>query len=106
MRSAVDLEASTEKHPVTPGAVQPTWELLGDLLLELEQPAAALDAYRESLRTWPGRFNSVAGAARAARANGDEESAAAYYRELLELAQPESGERPALSEARSYLSAG
>src|SRR6185295_15920266 len=38
MRSAADLEDSTEKHPVTPGAVLPARELLGDLLLELNRP--------------------------------------------------------------------
>src|SRR5688572_26323434 len=35
MRESADLEASTEKHPVTPGALLPSRELLGDLLLEL-----------------------------------------------------------------------
>jgi tetratricopeptide (TPR) repeat protein len=65
MRSAVRLEASTEKHPVTPGSLAPASELLGDLLMELDQPGAALEAYRASLRTWPGRRNSLEGAAHA-----------------------------------------
>jgi hypothetical protein len=32
---AADLEASKDKHPVTPGGIVPARELLGDLLLEL-----------------------------------------------------------------------
>ena len=37
MRSAADLEDSTDKHPVTPGSVLPAREQLADLLLELKQ---------------------------------------------------------------------
>ena len=33
MRSAADLEASTDKNPITPGAIVPTRELLGEMLL-------------------------------------------------------------------------
>ena len=40
MRSAADLEATTEKHPVTPGPI--SWRsLLGDMLIE-HQPGQAL----------------------------------------------------------------
>jgi tetratricopeptide (TPR) repeat protein len=60
-REAVALEATTQKHPVTPGALYPSQEALGDLLLELERPEEALSAYEGSLATWPGRFNSLAG---------------------------------------------
>src|SRR5687768_17920128 len=34
MRAAAELEASTEKHPVTPGAIVPARELLAEMLLE------------------------------------------------------------------------
>ena len=40
MRSAADLENSMEKHPITPGAVLPAIELLGDLLSRLREFAA------------------------------------------------------------------
>ena len=36
MRAAADLDDATEKHPVTPGAILPAREQLGELLLELE----------------------------------------------------------------------
>ncbi len=84
MRSAAELEATTEKHAITPGALQPAYELLGDLLLELGRPAEALEAYKTSLEKWPRRFNSLAGAARAAA--DDPETAKAYCDELVEMA--------------------
>ena len=40
MRAAADLEDKNEKSIVTPGRVIPARELLGDMLLELKQPAA------------------------------------------------------------------
>src|SRR5262249_47524222 len=35
MRQSADREDATEKHPVTPGALFPAREMLGDMLLEL-----------------------------------------------------------------------
>ncbi len=84
MRSAGELEATVEKHPVTPGALLPPYEALGDLLLTLDRPAEALAAYQQSNRTWPQRYNTLEGAARAADASGDNESAALWSRRLLE----------------------
>ena len=46
MRAAADLEDTTEKHPVTPGAIVPARELLGELLLELREPAASSERVR------------------------------------------------------------
>lgn len=102
-REAVALEATTQKHPVTPGALYPSQEALGDLLLELERPEEALSAYEGSLATWPGRFNSLAGAARAARATGLDDQAREHYAALLEIASGPDAGRPALFEARQFL---
>ena len=103
MVEASELEASTPKHPVTPGPTLPADELLGDLLMEQEQPAAALVAYQRAMERYPRRFNSLLGAARAARALGDESLARTFYQELLEVA--DGGTRqPALKEAQSYVS--
>jgi tetratricopeptide (TPR) repeat protein len=102
MREAAELESSTPKHPVTPGPTLPAYELMGDLLMEQENPADAVDSYRRSLELYPKRFNSLFGAAQAARALGDESVARAYYQELLEVA--DGGTRqPALQEAQSYV---
>ena len=102
MREAAELEASTPKHAVTPGPTLPAYELLGDLLMEQKQPAEALAAYTRSLELHPKRFNGLLGAARAARALGDESLARTFYRELLEVAA--GGTRqPALNEAAKYV---
>jgi hypothetical protein len=86
MRSAAELEATVEKHPVTPGALLPPNEALGDLLMALDRPAEALRAYQASDEIWPGRFNTLLGAARAAMAAGDETAARELYGQLVEIA--------------------
>jgi hypothetical protein len=63
MKLAADMEDSTEKHPVTPGEVLPARELLGDMLLELNENKDALEAYKIVLKKNPNRFNSIRGAA-------------------------------------------
>ena len=50
MRSAAEHEDRTDKHNVTPGVILPAREMLGDMLLELKQPAEALVAF-ESTRS-------------------------------------------------------
>lgn len=42
MRTAADREDATEKHPVTPDPIIPARELLGDMLLVMNQPQPAL----------------------------------------------------------------
>lgn len=101
MRSAADLEVSTPKPPVTPGPTLPGFELLGELLLEHGAPERALEAFDQSLELSPGRFNSLLGAARAARALGDVQSAREYYAMLIETSIAGST-RPALAEARAF----
>lgn len=86
MRSAGELEASVEKHPVTPGALLPPYEALGDLLAALDRPLEALIAYGSSDHTWPQRYNTLSGAALAAEAAGDEESAELWVRRLQQTA--------------------
>jgi tetratricopeptide (TPR) repeat protein len=101
MQEAAELEASTPKHAVTPSPTLPAHEQLGDLLMEQQQPAPALASYRRSMELYPKRFNSLLGAARAARALGDAPLARTFYEELLQVA--DGGTRqPALTEARRY----
>jgi Tfp pilus assembly protein PilF len=79
MRSAADLEDSMDKSPVTPGAIVPVREMLGELLLETNHPAEALSEYEKSLTQSPNRLNALTGAARAAQLAGDRTKAATYY---------------------------
>lgn len=83
MKSAADLEETIEKHPVTPGALQPPYEALGDLLLELNRPDEALDAYEDSDEIWPGRLNTLMGAAISARLTGENQKARVHIARLL-----------------------
>jgi tetratricopeptide (TPR) repeat protein len=103
MRSAADHEDNTEKHAVTPGVILPAREMLGDMLLELKHPAEALAAFETTLRTTPNRFNSLSGAARAAKYAGDREKAKTYYAKLLSICAHADGDRPELEEARTLL---
>jgi len=82
-RSAAEMEGSVEKHPVTPGALQPPWEALGDLYMDLGHPAEALSAYETSDDIWPGRLNTLMGAALAAKLNGESQRARNYFEKLL-----------------------
>ena len=71
MRDAAEREDATEKSAVTPGPIAPARELLGEMLLELNQPAAALKEFERTLKIEPRRFRTVAGAAKAATASGN-----------------------------------
>lgn len=102
MQQAADLEAATPKHAVTPAPTLPASELLGDLLREQGRPVQALAAYERSIALYPQRFNSLLGAARAARAAGDAPRARDYYQRLLALAGGGT-RRPPIDEARSFL---
>jgi hypothetical protein len=103
MREAADLEDSTEKHPVTPAPVVPARELLGEMLLDLNQPAQALVAFEASAAREPNRFNGLYGAARAAELSGDTAKARALYTRLVALCDRADGERPELHQAKTAL---
>ncbi|HET9470753.1 MAG TPA: hypothetical protein VFO24_06580, partial [Usitatibacter sp.] len=82
MRSAVELEASTEKHNITPGPIVTARELYGDMLMEAGQPAPAAQAYEASLRVAPNRLKSLYGAGKAFERAGDRDKAKSYYTKL------------------------
>jgi hypothetical protein len=103
MREGADLESASDKHPVSPGYVAPALELLGDMLMEMNQPAQALPAYEDSSKREPNRFRTLAGAARAPEQTGDRVKAKAYYAELTKLAAKSDGGRPELKRAKNYL---
>ena len=103
MRSAADHEDKTDKDNVTPGVILPARELLGEMLLEIKQPAPAMAEFEATLRTAPNRFNALSGAARAAKLSGDNEKAKTYYAKLLALCGHADGDRPELQDARSLL---
>ncbi|MDQ3261653.1 MAG: hypothetical protein M3Q00_12885, partial [Pseudomonadota bacterium] len=101
MRAAVELEGSTDKHPVTPGPLTPTREQLADMLLALGKPAEALIEYEQVHATEPNRLRAIYGAARAAEANGDQEKSRNYDRQLLKLTAKSDSDRPEILRAKN-----
>ncbi|HWZ70224.1 MAG TPA: hypothetical protein VN326_01945 [Casimicrobiaceae bacterium] len=102
MRAAADLEDKNEKHIVTPGRIVPARELLGEMLLEVKQPDAALKEFEASQRREPNRFRNYLGSARAAEMAGDRAKAAGYYQKLLALAKDADTARPELVSAKKF----
>jgi len=103
MRSAAELEESMDKHAVTPGAVLPAREMLGELLSVHGQAQAALAEYQAVLKVAPNRFNALYGAASAAESAGNSAVANQYFHKLTEVAVGE--ERPELVTARKKVAA-
>ncbi|HEU5285449.1 MAG TPA: hypothetical protein VFU20_02930 [Sphingomicrobium sp.] len=103
MRSAADLDDATEKHPVTPGAILPAREQLGELLLELGRPAEAQAEFEASLKRAPRRLAGLYGAARSAKLAGNAAAARRHYGELVKLTQASDGGRAEVQEARSFV---
>ncbi len=103
MRSAADLEDTTDKHPVTPGPIVSARELLGELLAELGQPAEAMKEFEISLRAAPNRFNGVYGAAHAAELAGNRQKAQVYYEKLVMLCAAADNTRVELQQAKAFL---
>jgi predicted Zn-dependent protease len=65
MLEAADEEDAVEKRPVTPGAIIPAREQLGDLFLELNRPKEALSEFERALTMTPQRRAAVIGRDRA-----------------------------------------
>ena len=101
MRGAADADDALEKHPVTPGAILPAREQLGELLLELGRPAEALSEFEASLKRAPRRLAGIFGAARAARLAKNDAKTRAYYSQLVELTKDGEASRAEIKEARS-----
>jgi len=102
MRETADLEDKTEEHIMMPGRVIPVREMLGELLLELDQPAMALAAFEQSLQNDPNRFRNTYGAARAAERAGDLPKARMHYARLLAQAG-QGAARSEIDQARAFV---
>jgi len=103
MQESADMESRTAKHPVTPGEVLPASELLGDMLLAMDKPQEALNAYEVNLKGHPNRFNGIYGAAIASQMLADKQNATMYFEMLLALDASSTSQRPELDEARTYM---
>lgn len=103
MRAAAEAEEASDKHPVTPGNIVPSRELLGEMLLTLKQPAQAFAEFERSLKRDPNRFRGTYGAARAAEVSGNRQAARDYYAKLQSLTAHRDSERRELVHAKALL---
>jgi tetratricopeptide (TPR) repeat protein len=103
MRAAADGEDGSIKHVAMENRLYPLRGLLGELLLEVGQPAVALTEYEAALNANPNRYRAFWGAARAADAAGDRARATAYYAKLVELSKNADTERREIREAKAFL---
>jgi hypothetical protein len=87
MKSAAELEDGTEKSAVTPGPLAPARELLGEMLLQINQPAQALEQFEATLKREPNRFRALYGAGRAAQLTGDDQTSRGYFRALQKVCE-------------------
>jgi tetratricopeptide (TPR) repeat protein len=103
MRAAAQLEDASEKHVAMENRLWPMRELLGEMLLQLNEPAQALKEFEASFKVAPNRFRGYYGAAKAAERLGDQKKARNYYEKLVELCKQGDAERPELVEAKAFL---
>jgi len=83
----------------------PAHEMLGDMLLDMKRPDAALPEFEAELKVSPNRFNSVYGAAQAAEMAKLQDKATAYYRQLVMSCNGGESTRPELAHAREFTGA-
>ena len=103
MRSAAALEDASEKHVAMENRLWPMRELLGEMLLQLNEPAQALKEFEASFKAAPNRFRGYYGAAKAAERLGDQKKTRIYYEKVIELCRQADTERPQLAEAKAFL---
>ena len=82
--------------------VKPPYELYGEVLLELNRPAEALEKFEMSLLRMPNRMRSLLGAGRAAVATGDREAAREHYATLADFWIGDTSD-PGYNEAQQYV---
>jgi len=102
LRRAADAEDILGKHPVSPGALVPAREQLGDLLLALDRPKEAQQEFEAALKIYPGRFRGLYGAAQAAEQIGEKEKANHFYAKLIQQTAKADGSRRELAQLRDH----
>jgi tetratricopeptide (TPR) repeat protein len=103
MRAAADGEDGSIKNVAMENRLYPFRELLGELLLEMGQPAPALKEFETALKQTPNRYRALLGTARAANDAGDRQKTGEYYGRLVELARNADDERAETREAKAFL---
>jgi len=80
-------------------------QMIADMLLEAKLPSEALAEYEATLKSNPGRFNALYGAAQAAEQGGQSDKARGYYSQLLKNCDGAKSDRAELKHARERVEA-
>jgi len=99
MRSVAEEQDAKGKGEVE----LPAREMLADMLLETNHPQQALAEYERAMKTDPGRFNGLAGAARAAELASQPQKASEYSSQLLKNCSGSNSNRPELADAKKLM---
>jgi tetratricopeptide (TPR) repeat protein len=103
LRAAADAELKLPAPLGLPAPIKPAPELLGEVLLEIGRPQEAIEPFEQALRRNANRSLSVLGAARAAAAVGDVETAKRRYAELLANYDEADADAAEVKEARDAI---
>jgi len=103
IKTAVALEEQLAPPSGPPALIKPTHELFGEILLRGGKPSEALEQFNKALLRQPNRARSLLGAARAAMAKGDQQTAKAFYAKLAEQWQQADQDLAELREAQDFL---
>ncbi len=85
MDGALEILATMRPPRGSAEPVKPAYELYGELLLELDQPADAIEKFQASLLRLPSRPRSLLGLARAFERIGDQAGAEEQYQKLSDV---------------------
>lgn len=103
MKKATALEEQMAPPIGPPILIKPTHELFGEILLRANKFAEAAAQFRVALLRQPNRARSLLGLARAYAKTGDQVTAAAEYKKLLEQWKQADEGLAELGEARNYI---
>lgn len=85
LRKATTIEEAMRPPNGAASPIKPSHELLGEVLLEVGEPAEAAEAFETCLLRMPNRARSLLGAARAYAESGNRVKAAERYKKLREI---------------------
>ncbi len=102
MGEAIEIVETLRAPNGAASPIKPPYELYGEILLELDRPAEALEKFETSLLRMPNRMRSLLGAGRAAAAAGDREAARGFYATLADFWIGDASD-PGYSEAQQFV---
>jgi tetratricopeptide (TPR) repeat protein len=92
--------ADKEKGEAESSEGVPTHEMIADILMQAKHPEQALAEYEAALKSDPGRFNSLYGAATASAALGKNDKAHEYFAQVVKNCEDSRSDRADLKRAR------